>query len=86
MTGVFFSLKMKHVGNIFMLLFILTFITFVQCEFVTFGVAGIISGLAYYTHEKYKCMYQECCTNEYIFPDIDSKLLTYILLLFRSMY
>jgi len=52
---------------------IFTFFASAQCEFITLGVAGALGGLGYYVYDKYKCVYQECCTDEYIHPDLDSK-------------
>ncbi|XP_032688226.1 torsin-like protein isoform X1 [Odontomachus brunneus] len=62
---------MKCAGYIFILLFILTFVIFIRCEFITFGVVGALSGLGYYVYENYKCVYQECCSDEYILHDVD---------------
>lgn len=49
------------------------FLAFVQSELITFGIVGALSGLGYYVYDKYKCVYQECCTDEYIPADLDSK-------------
>lgn len=65
---------MKCVGYISVLLFNFIFIASVQCELITVGIVSALSGIGYYAYEKYKCVYQECCTDEYIFPDFDSKL------------
>ncbi|XP_011636428.1 torsin-1A [Pogonomyrmex barbatus] len=53
-------------------LLVLTFLASAECEFITFGIgASILSTASYYAYEKYKCMYMECCTNEYILADLD---------------
>lgn len=74
---------MNVVDHSIVLLFILTFITYAQCELITFGIVGsALSGLGYYAYERYKCQYQECCTEEYIRPNLDGKHQHLNLLLF----
>ncbi|XP_011163297.1 torsin-like protein [Solenopsis invicta] len=62
---------MNIVDRILVPLFIFTFLASVRCELITLGIAGALSGLGYYAYDKYKCAYQECCTDEYIHPDLD---------------
>ncbi|XP_024875744.1 torsin-like protein [Temnothorax curvispinosus] len=57
-----------------LLLLISTVLAFALCELITLGVVGALSGLSglgYFAYDKYKCRYQECCTDEYIHPDLD---------------
>ncbi|KYN00385.1 PREDICTED: torsin-like protein [Cyphomyrmex costatus] len=53
---------------------IFTFLLFARCAhcaLITLSIAGAVSSLGYYAYEKYKCQYQECCTDEYIPADLD---------------
>lgn len=71
---------MNCTDQIFLPLFILTFIIYAQCEIITLGLVGsALGGLGYYGYEYMKCKYQECCTNEYIHLDFDSKLIIVII-------
>lgn len=64
---------MKLAGCTLVPLVIVTFASYARCELLTFGVIGGLGGLGYYAYERYKCMYQECCTDDYIHPDLDSE-------------
>lgn len=55
-------------------LLIFTFLASARCELITLSIAGVLSsGLGYYVYDRYKCAYQECCTDEYILSDLDSE-------------
>ncbi|XP_018051666.1 PREDICTED: torsin-like protein [Atta colombica] len=64
---------MNLIKRVLMLLLIfIKFLAFAQGELITLGVlSGALSGLGYYAYDKYKCVYQECCTDEYIPADLD---------------
>lgn len=78
---------MKFAGYIVVPLFILTYVVSnIRCELVTLGIiGGALSGLGYYVYEKYKCTYQECCMDEYIHPDLESKY-EHIILYRRELF
>ncbi|XP_012537892.1 torsin-like protein [Monomorium pharaonis] len=62
---------MNLIDRVLVPLLIFTFLVPVRCELVTFGVVGALSGLGYFAYDKLKCKYKECCTDEYIHPDLD---------------
>ncbi|EZA50031.1 hypothetical protein DMN91_006041 [Ooceraea biroi] len=63
---------MNFAGHVLVPLFILALIATARCELLTLGLVGsVVSGIGYYVYENYKCTYQECCTDEYIKPDLD---------------
>jgi len=72
---------MNFTGHVLVFLFIFTLIAAAQCALLTLSAVGsALSGIGYYMYENYKCKYKECCTDEYIQPDLDSEY-NYILLL-----
>lgn len=68
---------MNLTGFVSVPLFILSIVAFARGEIITIGLVGsigsLLGGATYYGYEKYKCMYMECCTDEYILSDLDSK-------------
>lgn len=68
---------MNFIGFVSVPLLILTLVVSARCELITIGLVGsigsLLGGVSYYGYEKYKCMYMECCTDEYIPSDLDSK-------------
>ncbi|CAL1677194.1 unnamed protein product [Lasius platythorax] len=66
---------MNFIGFVSVLLLILTLVVSARCELITIGLVGsigsLLGGVSYYGYEKYKCMYMECCTDEYIPSDLD---------------
>lgn len=62
-----------NLANRVLSLLIFTFLTSARCELITVGIVGALSGLGYVAYDKYKCKYLECCTDEYISPDLDSE-------------
>lgn len=67
---------MNCTDQTFIPLFILAFIMCAQCEIITLGLVGsALGGLSYYGYEYIKCKYQECCTDEYIHLNFDSKFI-----------
>lgn len=68
---------MDFAGSILEFLLTLTIVVSARSELITFGIIGSISSLlaggGYYGYEWYKCKYMECCTDEYVLSDLDSK-------------
>lgn len=64
---------MNLVGRLLVPLLTFTFLASARCEFITIGAIGALSGLGYYAYDTLKCKYQECCTDDYIKPDLDSE-------------
>lgn len=56
-----------------LILFIFIYITCVRCEILTYLAGSAIGSLGYFAYKKYNCAYWECCTDEYVHPDLDSK-------------
>lgn len=75
---------MNFTDRVLVPLLIFTFLASVRCEFISLGIAGALSGLGYYAYDKYKCEYQECCTDKYIHPDLDSECKLIIIFNFSS--
>lgn len=63
---------MSSTGHVLVFLLIFTLIIISRCEILSLGLMGsALSGIGYYVYENYKCKYQECCTDEYIQPDLN---------------
>ncbi|KAL6420436.1 hypothetical protein ACFW04_014439 [Cataglyphis niger] len=66
---------MDFAGCILEFLLALIIVVSARSELITFGVIGSISSLlaggGYYGYEWYKCKYMECCTDEYVYFDLD---------------
>ncbi|XP_011871796.1 PREDICTED: torsin-like protein [Vollenhovia emeryi] len=62
---------MDLTGRVLVPLLVFTFLASARCELITLGVVGALSSLGYYAYDKYKCVYLECCTDEYIQADLD---------------
>lgn len=68
---------MDFAGCVLGFLLSLTIVISARSELITFGVIGsigsLLGGAGYYGYEWYKCKYMECCTDEYVLSDLDSK-------------